>query len=175
MPHLTIPVSTTDHQQGPASAPVTLVEYGDYECSYCGEAYPIIKQVQAHFGDRLRFVFRNFPLGQMHPHAQHAAEAAEDVALQGDFWAMHDLLYEHQDDLDDQHLGEYAQRAGADIGRFTRDFTAATSGEHIHADFNGGVRSGVNGTPSFFINGQRYDGDYQFASLVSAIEAAGGQ
>jgi protein-disulfide isomerase len=101
---LTVPVSQRDHQQGPATAPVTLVEYGDYECPYCGEAYPIVKEIKLRLGDRLRFVFRNFPLTQSHPHAEHAAEAAEAAAAQGKFWEMHDSLFEHQQALDDTHL-----------------------------------------------------------------------
>src|SRR5262249_40759922 len=104
---LTQPVSERDHIQGPDSAPVTLVEYGDYECPYCGQAYPIVKEVQQRLGDRLRFVFRNFPLTNAHPHAEHAAEAAEAAGAQGQFWEMHDSLYEHQSALDDAHLEEY--------------------------------------------------------------------
>src|SRR5207244_11555053 len=108
MSTLTLPVSDRDHVQGPADAPVTMVEYGDYECPYCGMAYPIVKQVQAHFGDRLRFVFRNFPLGDMHPHAQHAAEAAEAGGAQGKFWELHDRIFEHQKRLRDEDLRTYA-------------------------------------------------------------------
>ncbi len=107
--NLTPPVSSRrDHFQGPASAPITLVEYGDYECPYCGEAYPIIKNIQARLGDKLRFVFRNFPMAQVHPHAQYAAEAAESASAQSKFWDMHNYLYEHQDALDDYHLRQYA-------------------------------------------------------------------
>jgi protein-disulfide isomerase len=101
---LTLPVnSTRDHIQGPSSAPITLLEYGDYQCPYCGQAYPIIKQVQNHLSNKLRFVFRNFPITQIHPHAQHAAEAAESAAAQNKFWDMHDYLYEHQQALGVDH------------------------------------------------------------------------
>src|SRR6188768_4508690 len=110
--HLTTPVSEQDHSQGPASAPVTLLEYGDYECPYCGAAYPIVKELQARMGDRLRFVFRNFPISTSHPHAEQAAEAAEAGAAQGRFWEMHDLLYEHQQHLEARDLHTYAEELG---------------------------------------------------------------
>src|SRR5215212_10828425 len=109
---LTPPVSARDHSQGPADAPVTLVEYGDFECPHCGRAYPVIKEVQSALGDRLRFVFRNFPITNSHPHAQHSAEAAEAAGAQGKFWEMHDMLFEHQRGLDDHHLVEYAEQIG---------------------------------------------------------------
>src|SRR2546423_12240032 len=117
---LTLPVSQRDHQQGPETAPVTLVEYGDYECPYCGEAHPIVKELQRRLGDRLRFVFRNFPLTNAHPHAEHAAETAEAAGAQGKFWEMHDYLYEHQRALDDEHLETYAGTLGLDVERFDR-------------------------------------------------------
>src|SRR5436305_12607697 len=118
---LTLPVSQHDHQQGPETAPVTLVEYGDYECPYCGEAYPIVKEIQRRLGDRLRFVFRNFPLTQSHPHAEHAAEAAEAAAVQGKFWQMHDSLLEHQRPRADAHLAHYAVALNLDRERFERE------------------------------------------------------
>src|SRR5258707_869399 len=125
---LTPPVGERDHQQGPATAPVTLVEYGDYECPYCGEAYPIVKEIQLRLGERLRFVFRNFPLTQAHPHAEHAAEAAEAAAGQGKFWQMHDSLFEHQQALDDAQLVRYAVALHLDQETFERELTA-----HVHA------------------------------------------
>src|SRR5205823_5823309 len=140
---LTLPVSQRDHQQGPETAPVTLVEYGDYECPYCGQAYSIVKEVQRRLGDRLRFVFRNFPLTNAHPHAAHAAEAAEAAAAQGKFWEMHDYLYEHQRALDDPHLLEAAEQVGLDVARFRQDMEAQTSVARIREDFLGGVRSDV--------------------------------
>lgn len=160
-PSLTLPVDDErDHVAGPESASVTLVEYGDYECSYCGKAYPIVKSIQESLGDELRFVFRNFPLADMHPHAEHAAEAAESAAAQGSFWEMHDTLFENQDRLDDQALVDYADQLGLDAGQLARDLDDGTYEDRIREDFRSGVRSGVNGTPSFFINGARYDGNW---------------
>jgi protein-disulfide isomerase len=170
---LTMPVSEDrDHIRGPANAAVTLVEYGDYECPYCGAAYPIVKEVQARMGDRLRFVFRNFPIATSHPHAEHAAEAAEAAAGQDRFWEMHDLLYENQQRLRDQDLRAYAETLGLDLERFDKELA-----EHVHAarvqeDFMSGVRSGVNGTPTFFINGHRHDGPYDLEPLLAALERA---
>jgi len=161
-----------DHIQGPAEAAVTLVEYGDYECPYCGAAYPIVKDLQARMGDKLRFVFRNFPISTSHPHAEQAAEAAEAGAAQGRFWEMHDLLYENQRRLRDQDLHGYAEQLRIDVGRFDKDLA-----EHVHAarvreDFMSGVRSGVNGTPSFYVNGARHDDSYDFETLLAALERA---
>jgi len=171
MSHLTPPVSDDDHAEGPADAPVTLVEYGDYECPYCGEAYAVLKAVQRAMGDHLRFVFRNFPLTEMHPHAAHAAEFAEAAAGIGKFWEAHDLLYENQTALDDDSLVSY----GASIGLQRSAVLDAFDGrfdDRIRRDFAGGLRSGVNGTPSLFINGVRYDGERDVESLVAALRAA---
>jgi protein-disulfide isomerase len=146
---------------GPADAPVTLVEYGDLECPYCGAAHPIVKDIQRRMGDGLRFVFRHFPLKEVHPHAFHAAEATEAAAAQGGdaaFWAMHDTLFEHQHALEDADLVRYAEAIGLDAGRFARDLEAGTYARRVRDDFRSGVRSGVNGTPTFFISGQRYEG-----------------
>lgn len=171
--NLTLPVSSTrDHIQGPDTAPVTLVEYGDYECPYCGEAYPIIKNIQEHVGDKLCFVFRNFPLTQAHPHAQHAAEAAEAAGAQNKFWEMHDYLYEHQDALDDNHLRRYASALGMDVSSFDYEMTEHVHADRIHEDFMSGIRSSVNGTPTFFINGIRYDDSWDEETLLSAINEA---
>ena len=169
---LTLPVSQRDHQQGPETAPVTLVEYGDYECPYCGEAYPIVKEIQRRLEDRLRFVFRNFPLTQSHPHAEHAAEAAEAAAVQGKFWQMHDSLFEHQRALDDAHLVHYAVALHLDEETFKREMTEHVYANRVREDFLSGVRSGVNGTPTFFINGVRHDESYELETLLAAIEAA---
>ena len=165
-------VSQRDHQQGPETAPVTLVEYGDYECPYCGEAYPIVKEIQRRLGDRLRFVFRNFPLTQSHPHAEHAAEAAEAAAVQEKFWEMHDYLFEHQRALDDAHLVQYAVALNLDKETFEREMTEHVHTNRVREDFLSGVRSGVNGTPTFFINGVRHDDSYALETLLAAIEAA---
>jgi len=170
---LTVPVSEgRDHIQGSADAAVTLVEYGDYECPYCGAAYPIIKEVQARMGNRLRFVFRNFPITPSHPHAERAAEAAEAAAGQGAFWEMHDLLYENQKHLRDEDLRSYAERLGLDLGRFDRELAERTHAERVHEDFMSGVRSGVNGTPTFYINGTRHDDGYDTETLVAALDRA---
>jgi protein-disulfide isomerase len=166
------PVGEGDHVQGPASAPVTLVEYGDYECPYCGAAYPIVKEIQQRLGDRLRFVFRNFPITTAHPHAEHAAEAAEAAGAQGKFWEMHDYLYEHQRALMDRKLDEYAAAVGLDVERWVADMETQAFAERVRADFMSGVRSGVNGTPTFYINGVRHNGSFDLESLMAAIEAA---
>jgi protein-disulfide isomerase len=149
-----------DHVAGPASAPVTLVEYGDYQCPYCGMAYPIVKSLQQALGDELRFVFRNFPLRDSHPHAEHAAEAAESAGAQGKYWAMHDTLYENQEALDDRALLEYGARIGIDARQLATDLQDGTYRTRVREDFRSGVRSGVNGTPTFFITGTRYDGSW---------------
>jgi protein-disulfide isomerase len=170
---LAVPVDEDrDHIQGSASAAVTLVEYGDYECPYCGAAYPIIKELQDRMGDRLRFVFRNFPITTSHAHAEQAAEAAEAASSQGRFWEMHDLLYENQRRLEDQDLHAYAEQLGLDVDLFDKELA-----EHVHAprvreDFMSGVRSGVNGTPSFYVNGVRHDDSYDLETLLAALERA---
>jgi protein-disulfide isomerase len=173
MAGLAMSVSERDHVQGNPNAPLTLLEYGDYECPYCGLAYPIVKEVQRRMGNQMRFVFRNFPLAQIHPHAERAAEAAESAGEQGMFWEMHDTLYEHQNALDDLHLVEYAAETGLDLPRFERDMAMHSYADRVREDFMSGVRSGVNGTPTFFINGRRHDGSYDLASLMSALERAG--
>jgi protein-disulfide isomerase len=169
---LAVPVSQSDHQQGPESAPVTLVEFGDYECPYCGQAYPIVKEIQRRLGDRLRFVFRNFPLTQSHPHAEHAAEAAEAAAIQGKFWEMHDYLFEHQQALEDTHLVHYAVALQLDQEKFEREMTTHMYANRVREDFLSGIRSGVNGTPTFYINGVRHDASYALETLLAAIEGA---
>ena len=162
-----------DHIQGPETAPATLVEFGDYECPYCGQAYPIIKEIQKYLGDNLRFVFRNFPLTQIHTHAQHAAEAAECAGAQNMFWEMHDILYKHQQALEDEDLKNYAELLKFNIPKFQSDLYNHSFAERVREDFLSGIRSGVNGTPTFFINGRRYndslDGETLTASLRSAI------
>src|SRR5262245_5184781 len=169
---LSLAVSGRDHAQCPELAPVTLVEYGYYECPHCGRAYPIVKRIQEELGSRLRFVFRNFPLGEMHPHAQHAAEAAEAAAVQGRFWDMHDALFEHQGALGDRHLAQYAAAIGLDEQRVQRELSDHTHARRVREDFLSGVKSGVNGTPTFFINGVRHDDAWDFDTLLSALETA---
>jgi protein-disulfide isomerase len=170
MSKLSVPVSDKDHRQGDPDAPCTLVEYGDYQCPSCGHAYPIVKRVQKHFGKRLLFVFRNFPLSEMHPYAEPAAETAEFAAAQHKFWEMHDLLYENQDRLDDALLFQLAAQLHLDPEKLRQALASNEFEPRVRADFRGGVRSGVNGTPTFFINGQRHDGAYDFASLLEAID-----
>jgi protein-disulfide isomerase len=170
---LTLPVSTRrDHIQGPDAAPATLVEYGDYECPYCGQAYVIIKQVQKLLGKDLRFVFRNFPLTQVHPHAQHSAEAAESAAAQNKFWEMHDYLYEHQQALDDEHLVQYATLLGLNLSKFVSDMSNHVHAARIREDFLSGIRSSVNGTPTFYINGIRYNNSWDLETLSESLRYA---
>jgi protein-disulfide isomerase len=170
---LTMPVTEDrDHTEGPADAPVTLVQYGDYECPFCGAAYPIIKEVQARMGKKLRFVFRNFPITTSHPHAERAAEAAEAAGAQGMFWQMHDHLYENQRHLRDDDLHSYAEALGLAVDVFDKEMAEHVHAERIHEDFMSGVRSGVYGTPTFFINGVRHDDSYELETLLSALERA---
>jgi protein-disulfide isomerase len=170
---LTMPVTEDrDHIQGPTEAAVTLVEYGDYECPYCGAAYPIVKEVQSRMGERLRFVFRNFPITTSHPHAEQAAETAEAAATQGRFWQMHDLLYENQRRLRVPDLRDYAERLALDVERFDRELTEHAHAARVREDFMSGVRSGVNGTPTFYINGARHDDSYDIDTMLAALERA---
>ena len=169
---LTPPVSERDHIQGPANAPVTLVEYGDYECPHCGRAYPIVKAVQKVMGRRLRFVFRNFPLREIHPHAEHAAEAAEAAGAQQKFWEMHDRLFERQFALEDENLVEYAAELELDVERFVEELSTGVSAPRVREDFRSGVLSGVNGTPTFFINGVRHDDAWGLKTLLDALQRA---
>ncbi len=173
MSRLAPPVSESDHRAGPDDARVTLVEYGDYECPHCGRAYPIVREVQRRMDRRLRFVFRNFPLSEMHPHAEHAAEAAEAAAAQGKFWEMHDRLYEHQDTLEDPDLVRAAKMLGLDACRVEQELADGTHASRVRQDFRSGVRSGVNGTPTFFINGVRYDGPWDLDTLLETLEDVG--
>ena len=165
------PVGADDHILGPDDAAVTLVEYGDYECPYCGEAYPVLKAVQQAMGQQLRFVFRNFPLVDAHPHARRAAQFAEAAAQAGVFWAAHDMLFENQDALDDESLLVYGERLG--IGRSL--LLAAFEGRYddkLRHDFIGGVRGGVNGTPCLFVDGVRHDGPRDTDTLVEILRQA---
>jgi protein-disulfide isomerase len=172
MAALKVAVSEADHVQGPANAEITLVEYGDYECPHCGRAHPIVKRVQKHFGKRLRFVFRNFPLAEMHPHAEGAAEAAEFCGSQGKFWEMHDLLFENQERLSGPLYLELAQKIEVAPAALRASLEKREFLTRVKADFTGGVRSGVNGTPTFFINGLRHDGAFDYEDLVEALDAA---
>lgn len=170
MAELKVPVTAKDHIQGNENAAITLVEYGDYECPHCGAAYPIVKEVQKHFGDKLRFVFRNFPLVQAHPHAQMAAESAEFAATHGKFWEMHDAIFEHQRRLSADVLVELAVDLGLQGPALAKALKSEQYAEKVKLDFMSGVRSGVNGTPTFFINNHRHDAPFDFDDLVEGIE-----
>ncbi len=170
MAKLRASVTPKDHIQGPQDAEVTLVEYGDYECPHCGRAYPVVKRVQKHFGKRLLFVFRNFPLSEMHPHAESAAEAAEFAGAQGKFWEMHDLLFENQERLSEPLYLELAEELSLSPEALRQALEEGIYKAPVRADFRGGVRSGVNGTPTFFINGERHDGPFDYETLLLTIQ-----
>jgi len=171
MSQLAIPVSAKDHAQGPTTAPVTLVEYGDYQCPSCGDVFPLIQKLQHHFGDKLRFVFRNFPL-DMHPYAEHAAETAEFAAAHNKFWEMHDALFKHQANLADASLLKLATQLKLPAADLTAALEKGTYAAHVKHDLDGGIKSGVTGTPMFYINGALYDDSYDYDTLLAAIEAA---
>ena len=172
MSKLRVPVGAEDHAQGNAKARCVLVEYGDYECPHCGRAHPIVKRLQRHFGEDLLFVFRNFPLTQAHPHAERAAETAEFAAPKGKFWQMHDLLFENQDRFGNPLFEELVKALDLSVSEFRGSVASEEYLPRIRADFTGGVRSGVNGTPTFFINSQRHNGPFDYEVLLDAIEAA---
>jgi len=172
---LVVPVSEHDHVRGPDNAPLTLVEYGDYECPACGDAQTAVTALLEEMGDQILFVFRNFPLRTVHPHAADAARAAEAAGLQSKFWEMHDLLYEHQEALESENLWRYAAALGLNVDRFEEDRHAEVCESRVRQDFLSGARSGVNGTPTFFVNGVRHDGGFDFQSLAEALQQASGQ
>lgn len=161
-----------DHVRGAANAAVTLLEYGDYECPYCGQAEVVIRELLVSFGDDLRYAWRHLPLNDVHPSAQMAAEAAEAAAAQGAFWEMHDRLLEHQDELLEPHLSAYAEAIGLDVGRFWEDVGRRRHAARVAEDVASADASGVAGTPTFFINGARHQGAYDVASLAAAVRAA---
>lgn len=166
-------VTERDHTAGAQDAPVTLLEYGNFECIYCGRAYPTIKEVRKVLGDNLRFVFRHFPTGQTHPHSLRAAEAAEAASAQGKFWEMHDQLFTHQHALEDHSLSRYARRIGLDVERFTRDMSENAFLKQIEADYNRSLfDEHITGTPTFYINEERYTGATDVESLLVAIKQA---
>ena len=166
------PVGARDHARGPEGAPVTLVKYGDYECPYCGQLHPVLKELQERTGERMRFVFRHFPLDSAHPRARRAALAAEAAASQGRFWEMHDLLYENQDELGEEDLTRYAAELGLDLRRFEEDLANDHLAWRIEEDRLGGERAGVGGTPALFVNGVRYAGPMDLDGLLAAVEEA---
>jgi protein-disulfide isomerase len=168
-PRLTLPVGDRDHRQGSIDAPITLVEYGDYECPYCRSVYHAVKELQEVLGDRLQYVYRHLPITTVHPHAQLAAEAAEAAAAQGKFSEMHAALFEH-DQLDQASLNQYAADIGLDLDQFRRDLAEHRYAGKVDQDFRSGIGSGVNGAPTFFVNGERYDGAWDLESLREAVE-----
>jgi peroxiredoxin/protein-disulfide isomerase len=166
----TLEDSDLDHIYGASTAAITLLEYGDYECPHCRVAHGEIKKILKHFGLNIRFVFKNFPLSQIHPHAELAAEAAESAAGLGQFWGMHDFLFEHQDDLQLEKLLQYARILGIDDRQLQRDLETRCYLPRVKADFESGIEKGVNGTPSFFINGIRHDGSHDAETLIAVIQ-----
>jgi diadenylate cyclase len=168
------PVGARDHVRGPDDAPVTLVKYGDYECPYCGAFHPVLEELRERAGERVRFVFRHFPLDSVHPRARRAALAAEAAASQGRFWEMHDLLYENQGELGDEDLVRYAAELGLDLGRFEEDLANDHHAWRVEEDRLGGERAGVGGSPALFLNGVRYSGPMDLDGLLAAVEEAAG-
>jgi protein-disulfide isomerase len=161
-----------DHIQGPTTAAVTLVEYGDYECPYCAQAYLIVKEVQERLGNKLRFVFRNYPLSKLRPHSYQSALAVETAAAQGKFWEMYDFLFKHGQSLTDDNLRQSAAKLGLQINKFDIEFRNRTYSRHVDEDIQSGEESGVIQTPTFFINGDRYDDSWDLDSLLSALDEA---
>lgn len=171
---LSFPVNESrDHIQGPVTAAVTLVEYGDYECPYCAQAYLIVKEVQERLGNKVRFVFRNFPLTRLRPHAYQSALAVETAAAQGKFWEMYDFLFKHGQSLTDDNLKLSAAKLGLNVNKFDLEFRDRTYSRHVDEDIQSGEVSGVTKTPTFFINGDRYDDSWDLDSLLSALDEAG--
>ena len=166
-----LPLNSADHVLGPASAVVTVFEYGDFECPYCRTAYPAVKILLKHFQDRVRFAFRHFPVVEMHPHSERAAESAETAGSQGRFWQMHDLLFENQQRLGDEYLRQYALQVKLDLQRYDQDMDSRVHLPFVHEQMNGGKERGARGTPTFFVNGVIEDVSYGMENLYKAIEA----
>lgn len=169
-PDLKAPITPQDHVRGPIDAPVQLVIYGDFECGYCGQTHFILLAIHERLGDRVCLVFRHFPLTQQHPHAERAAEAAEAAGVQRRFWEMHDMMFENQDALSDDDLIAYAGELGVDTDRFADDIVSGAHTGRVRQNISSGAKSGVHGTPTIFINGVRYTGELDLASLMKAIE-----
>ena len=174
---LLLPIRPTDHIIGPENAKYTLVEYGDYECPNCGRLYLVISDLQKDFADRLRVVYRHYPLSGIHPHAQQAAEAAEAAAAQGKFWEMYDLLFENQTHLNQthlkaQHLHSYAERLGLDLSRYTAEMDDEIYLQRVREHMESARQSGVRATPTFFVNGRLQDVSFGLRALFDAVEEA---
>lgn len=165
------PVSPADHIQGDDNAIIELVEYGDYQCPHCGRAYPIVKQLQEKLGNQLKFVFRNFPLANIHPEATMAAIATEAAALQGRYWEMHDIVFENQEDLGKDALLQYAATLGLNVAQLEEDMARPELASKVETDFESGIRSGVNATPTFFINGEKYNNGWEGDRLLVYIQS----
>ncbi|HVK49836.1 MAG TPA: DsbA family protein [Pseudobacter sp.] len=170
MTQLTIPVNSNDNSYGNAESNIVLVEYGDYECPYCGKAYPQVKQIKEQLGKYIRIVFRNFPLTKIHPNAFAAAVATEAAAIQGKFWDMHNIIFENQKTLSDDFLIELAGRIDLDVKRFKEDIKKVALIDKVEKDFESGLRSGVNRTPSFFINGEKFEGEWKDDQLIQYLK-----
>lgn len=171
MKQLTISINSNDHIFGNPNATVELVEYGDYECPYCGRAYPIIKDIKQKLDGDIKFVFRNFPLSKIHPHAFMAAVATEAAGMQGKFWEMHDMVFENQKSLDRENVIYFSRLLGLDTDRFKEDIQDKRLKEKVEKDFESGLRSGVNRTPTFFINGEKFEGDWSTGELLDYLNA----
>lgn len=163
-------LSTEDHTRGNKAARVTLLEYGDFQCPHCAMAHAIVTKIERHYGDRLKFVYRNFPLTEIHPLAEPAAEAAEFAGAQGKYWEMHDAIFAHQRSLSVPMLVETAEQLGLNGEEAGAAVEEQEFAEGIERDLDGGVRSGVHGTPTFFINGEQYEGAWEYEELVAAID-----
>lgn len=171
MSKLRIPINDKDQKAGDEKSKVILVEYGDYQCPHCGAAHPLVKQLLREYGGRILFVFRNFPLQEAHPAAMMAACTAEAAGVQKKFWEMHDLIFEHQDELDESDMTPFAGALNLDLKKFNRDVRSRDILNKVESDFEGGIRSGVNGTPTFFLNGNRLNGyDASYESLAGAVD-----
>lgn len=169
MANLKPPVSKEDHIQGSFQAPVILLEYGDFQCPHCGAAYPVVKEIQKHFGKQLALVFRHFPLSESHPFAKLAAVASEAANRQGKFWEMHDLIYENQARLGPRAFIVMAENLNLDLKIFQLDLKDQSLSDKVESNFESGILSGVNGTPTFYINGVQHYGTYEYQVLSEAI------
>ena len=169
---LRIPVTERDHVRGPVDAPVTIVEYGDFQCRFCGAAYPNLAEVLRQRADMVRLAYRHFPITNVHPYAESAAETAEAAAARGRFWEMYDWLYQHQDQLDPVHLSLGVEQIGLSPEEIAAEVGRQEYADRVRQDFVGGIRSGVNGTPTLFVNDVRHDGGYDLAELLAVVDAA---
>ena len=164
-------VNKNDHIQGSVNAPIELIEYADFQCPYCGRAYYIVKKLQKKLGNNIKFVFRHFPLTELHPYALHASIAAEIAGSYGKFWEMHDLLFENQNALDDYYLLEYAKKLGIKATDFEMDFGKDRFYQKVKDDYDSGIENGVQGAPTFFVNGELYDGNWMTSEFVEYLES----